>query len=242
MRTRAIAATALVSAIALAGCGAGSDDTETETTDASTAAEQEETEEVTTEETTTEEASDYDFDAVDFGDPADFAAPGSVYTLGQVAWVDYLAAGEDGTVGSLGTVGLSVIDITAGEESFFEQYSNAEEFAGMVPYFIVLQAELTYPVSEADDPDLPNFWPIAADGTDLEYLTSGFTVFSGATDECGYDLPPFDAETGVAMWCMVGLGTPEQAVTGALFNGEGPTSFVATEGNPYAGSPLTWQG
>lgn len=196
------------------------------------------TEEVAEEETEPVEIDrNLDAEAVDFGTPTQVTSPGTELALGEPAWVEHTSTYGEDEVTSV--VGLSVLEIREGDPSFFSQYSNAEDFEDYTPYFIITQYQWTEDPPADQSPDAPALFPVADDGSDLEYLTGRFSIFS-ASDECGLRLPEYDEENRVALSCLVGLGVEGSPVAGAVYNGEGYGAFFATEGNAYVSSPLSW--
>lgn len=231
--TRRLAGAALLLPLLLAGCGGASEEP---TTDADAGAEETETTEVAEE--ATEPAADVDYAAVDLGEPGEPTEPGTDLAFGEAAWVERpVDAADEESPTAL--VGVSVLDVVEGDPALFDTYSNAEEFDGYTPYLVVTQYQWTEAPVDGEDPPTVDLFPLAEDGTDLEYLTSGFSPFSGATDECGLTLPEYDAEAMQALSCFVGLST-DAPVAVVEFNGEDYGTMFADAENAYFESPITW--
>lgn len=233
--TRRLAGAALLLPLLLVGC-AGEDPTTDAGTEDTAPEGSEETSE--TVEETTEPAADVDYAAVDLGEPGDPTEPGTDLAFGEAAWVERPVDPAD-EESETTLVGVSVLDVVEGDPALFQSYSNAEEFDGYTPYLVVTQYRWTDAPVEGEDPAGVDLFPLAEDGTDLEYLTSGFSPFSGATDECGLTLPEYDAEAMQAVSCFVGL-TTDEPVAVVEFNGEDYGAMFADAENEYFESPITW--
>lgn len=250
MPTRAMrAATAIaLSAAVLTACSSdsGSDEqteapAETESTEAATEEESAVAEEESPSPAATVIETEYDVNAVDFGAPGTTTPPGTALAFGQPAWLNNTTTyyDEDSNEQTAeGGVGVSVLEVRALDAAMFEEYSNAEEFAGYTPYAIVIQFQWLYSLPDGEAPDAVDLFPLKEDGSDAEYLTGSFGF--GATNECGLLLPDYDPEANVAVTCMVGLST-DLPVTSAEYNGETYYSFVASSDNEYFSSPIIWQ-
>ena len=265
MRKSILAALAAV-ALGLSACGAdnteppqetpetveetteeSADETTDEATEEATTEEEVTEEEATEEEATPEAASDYV--PVQMGEPpAERAAPGTEYTAGEFAWVS-VELGEDEEGGESASpdpnaettttvVGITVLDIVEGDVSYFDKFSNAEEFAGNIPYFIVYQQNfITADHPAGEEPTEESLWPQFADGTDAQYLTS-FGI--ARSKDCGIELPDYDPATGILLDCFIGLGTPDKPVERVVYNGMGQWSIVYDETDIYVENPLVW--
>lgn len=124
------------------------------------------------------------------------------------------------------------------DTSIFDQYDNAEEFAGYTPYAIVFQQQWFYDVPEGFDPMTTDLFPVKEDGADAEYLTGQFG-FGAATNACGLQLPEYDEDTKTLVSCIIGLSKDLPATT-AKYNGETYTSVIVSADNTYFAQPLTW--
>ncbi|ROR95819.1 hypothetical protein EDD28_0381 [Salana multivorans] len=243
--------TAALAAVLLASCGTSGNGASEETTtpESSETAETPDAEPTETEsepepeeETSSSTAlsTNYAAEAVDFGEPGATTDPGTQLAFGQPAWVNQTENfGEEETTGG---VGVSILAIQELDASMFDDYENAEEFAGLQPYAIIYQVQWLYDAPEGYKPTSPALFPIHEDGSDAQYLVSGMftTMFSSPGDSCGLQLPPYDEATRTLVTCMVGLGSG-QPLVGAMFNGESYGAFFATDGNPYVGSPIVWR-
>jgi len=179
----------------------------------------------------------YDVQPVDFGAAGDVTGPGATLPFGTPAWLNQTETFGDQEVS--GGVGVAVLEIRELDKSIYKQFSNAEEFEQYTPYAVITQHQWLYDTPEGYDPTTVDLFPIAADGTDTQYLTSGFS-FNSPGDNCGLLLPEYDEATRTAISCFVALadGTP---VTAAEYNGESYSSFIASSDNPYFPAPITWQ-
>lgn len=244
-RPTTLAALSLAAVLTLSACSGGDDESTSPsfsaadaTTDGGEATtEDEATEDVVEEEPTpTELAVDYDVAAVDFGAPGAVTGPGTPLTKGQPAWLNQTATyGEQELTGP---TAVSVLDVRALEPSIFDQYSNAEDFAGYTPYAITFQQQWFYDVPAEYDPTTLDLFPIKEDGSDAEYLTGQFG-FGAATNSCGLQLPEYDEETKTLVSCIIGL-SKDLPVTSATYNGETYTSIIASADNAYFNQPLSW--
>ena len=179
----------------------------------------------------------YDYEPVDFGAPGEVTEPGTSLAFGEPAWLEHTFTGDSGDY--TGVQGVSVLDITEGDASMFEEYANAEEFEGYTPYLIVTQHQFADDVPEA--PATVDLFPMLADGSDAEWLTSGPITLAGPGDECGLNLPDYDEENHLLLQCFVGLGSNDQVVASAQYFAESYTAMVATEGNEYLEAPVSWE-
>lgn len=181
---------------------------------------------------------DYEVEAVDFGAPGAVTAPGTALALGQPAWLNQTETyGEDEVSGG---VGVAVLQVSELDAALFDQFSNAEEFAGYTPYAVITQHQWLYDSPEGYDPATVDLFPLDATGADTEYLTSGFSLNSPG-DSCGLLLPEYDEENRVLVSCFVALAKDGAVVTSAEYNGESYQSFIASSDNPYFPSPVTWK-
>lgn len=216
-----------------------------ETTDAAEPTESET--EAAPEETATPEPSptptllevDYDVTAIDFGAPGAVTPPGSALTKGQAVWLNQTATYGDQEI--TGPVGLSVLEVRQLEPSLFDQFNNAEEFAGYTPYAVITQHQWLYDIPADHEPVTVDLFPLKEDGSDAEYLTGGMftTMFSSPGDLCGLQLPPYDAETKTLVSCWVAL-SPDLPVTQVKYNGETYGTMFADADNQYFNAPVVW--
>lgn len=245
-RPTTLAALSVAAVLTLSACSGGDDEETTAslsasdtTTDADESTDSEATEDVVEEEPSedpTELSVDYDVPAVEFGDPGAVTGPGTPLTKGDPAWLNQTVTyGEEEVTGP---TAVSVLDVRALEPSIFDQYSNAEEFAGYTPYAITFQQQWFYDVPAEYDPTTVDLFPIKEDGSDAEYLTGQFG-FGAASNACGLQLPEYDEETKTLVSCIIGL-SKDLPVTTAQYNGETYTSIIASQDNAYFSQPLSW--
>jgi len=180
----------------------------------------------------------YDYEPIDLGAPGDVTEPGTTLAFGEPAWLEHTFS--TGTEDYTGVQGVTVLDVAAGDASMFEEYANAEEFDGYTPYLVVTQHQFAEDLPADVDPDTVDLFPMLADGTDAEWLTSGYVTLAGPGDECGLDLPDYDEETRTLLQCFVALSSTDEAVTAAEYLAEDYTAMMATEGNEYLEAPVTW--
>lgn len=236
MRTLPLAASgAIVLSVLLAGCSGGDDDAPTDVRTGSSA------------DASAAEGSErgdgalpvaHEVEAVDFGTPAAVTPPGTALTVGQPAWLNQTVTfGEEEVTGG---VGVSVLAVRKLDPAIFDQFSNADEFAAYTPYAVVTQQQWLYDVPAGSSPQTVDLFPIAEDGTDAQYLTSGFSLNSPG-DSCGLLLPEYDEEQQILISCFVALAEEGVRVTSAEYNGETYQSFMASADNPYFPAPVTWQ-
>ncbi|WP_263119622.1 hypothetical protein [Cellulomonas sp. RIT-PI-Y] len=226
----------LALALVLTGCSAtSSGNKKDDPRDQSTTASQDSTAEEDPEDTTLD--TDYDVQAVDFGAPGAVTGPGTTLPFGTPAWLNQTETFGEQEVS--GGVGVAVLEIRELDKSIYNQFSNAEEFEAYTPYAVITQHQWLYDTPEGYDPTTVDLFPIAADGTDTQYLTSGFS-FNSPGDNCGLLLPEYDEETRTSVSCFVALAEA-QPVTAAEYNGESYSSFIASSDNPYFPAPITWQ-
>lgn len=233
LQSLAVPAAALALALALSGCsGSSGGSGETKERKGSGAA-------APTQATETGPLEvDYEVEAVDFGAPGAVTGPGTALALGQPAWLNQTETyGEEEVSGGVGVAVLQVSELDAG---LFDQFSNAEEFAGYTPYAVITQHQWLYDTPEGYDPSTVDLFPLDASGADTEYLTSGFSLNSPG-DSCGLLLPEYDEEARVLVSCFVALAKDGAVVTSAEYNGESYQSFIASSDNPYFPSPVVWK-
>lgn len=235
MRTLPLALTgAIALSLALAGCSGGDDDAAP--TDRSTGASAAPSE--GTERGDGALPVEYEVEPVDFGAPAAVTPPGTALAVGQPAWLNQTVTfGEEEVTGG---VGVSVLAVRKLDPALFEQFSNADEFAQFTPYAVVTQQQWLYDVPADYSPETVDLFPIAEDGSDAQYLTSGFSLNSPG-DSCGLLLPEYDEEKQVLVSCFVALSERDLRVTSAEYNGETYQSFMASTDNAYFPAPVTWQ-
>lgn len=89
----------------------------------------------------------YDYEPVDFGAPGEVTEPGASLAFGEPAWLEHTFTGDGGDY--TGVQGVSVLDITEGDASMFDEYANTEEFEGYTPYLIVTQYQFADDVPES---------------------------------------------------------------------------------------------
>ena len=194
----------------------------------------------TTAEPTAEPTPELDYEPIDMGTaPADMTAPGTALALGGVAWVafEYTPADVEETEATASpeapvspdaspeasptaepltsVAGISVLDVVEGDETYWERFSNPEDFVGRVPYFVVYQQNLD-PAAFPDNPARLDLWPQYGDGEDAEFVA----VF-GVTrsTDCGFELPDYDPATGVHVSCFIGIGEVERPIAQVAYNG-----------------------
>ncbi|WP_022916443.1 hypothetical protein [Ruania albidiflava] len=181
----------------------------------------------------------YDYEPVDLGAPGEVTAPGTTLAFGETAWLEHTFSTDSGDY--TGLQGVTVRDIAAADASLFEEYSNAEEFAEYTPYLVVTQHQFAEDLPAEVDPDTVDLFPMLADGTDAEWLTSGYVTLAGPGDECGLSLPDYDEETRTLLQCFVALSSTDAEVTSAQYLAEDYTAMVGTDGNEYLQAPVTWE-
>jgi hypothetical protein len=181
---------------------------------------------------------EYEVSPVDFGPAGAVTPPGTALAVGQPAWLNQTVTfGEDEVTGG---VGVSVLAVRKLDPAIFEQFSNADEFAQYTPYAVVTQQQWLYDVPADYSPETVDLFPIAEDGSDAEYLTSGFSLNSPG-DSCGLLLPEYDEENQILISCFVALSERDLRVTSAEYNGESYQSFLASSDNAYFPAPVTWK-
>lgn len=238
----------LASLLALSACSSEGDTTTTPTQDETPVATEdapEETEEpaeteepVETEEPTEEPAGNFDASAVDFGDFTEITAPGTPLTKGEPAWLtDSVVFGGDEEETEF-TVGVSVLEVRELDVSLFDQFSNADEFANYTPYAIIVQHTWVEDAPGDNNQQTIDLFPVKEDGSEAEYLTSGFS-FSSPGDSCELELPDYDPATRTLVSCFVGL-TEDLPIVTAEYNGEGYYSVIVSSDNEYWDAPLSW--
>lgn len=175
----------------------------------------------------------YDAEAIDMGQAAAATAPGTALGIGQPAWLPLDKTPET-------IVGTSVLKFVPGDESYFSRYSNASEFAGTTPTFVVVQ--FTYPdAATAEAGTFPALYPKLADGTDGQWMPGGGFDISGAPglNQCPLVLPINDATSNTRIGCIVALGEG-QAVTGMEYLGEAYGTYIANDALGYFSAPVTF--
>lgn len=162
----------------------------------------------------------------------DVTAPGSALALGAPAWLPAATLG-----GEAREVGFSVLGVTVGEDSFWNDFENAEEFAGDTPYFVFVQVHDSSPVGEGAFSPADMLWPIHADGT------SGFRIQNQTIGIAVIECPDFTISgsygPGDTVECFVAVGDG-QPIAGASYAGRFANNRTAPGGEPYAAAPVTW--
>lgn len=177
------------------------------------------------------------YSAVDLGaPPANVTPPGTALAFGQGAWIGITSTDDTGK-SFTEPVGIAVLDIVPGDATFWDEFQNAETFAGQLPYFVVIQQTFPNRAGTPEPPVSEDVWPKLANGSNAEFLT----LFGAPTsDSCAVDLPDYDPATATNVFCIVGIGTADNPVTSAYYNGLGQFTVTYNEDDIYADNPLVW--
>lgn len=197
-------------------------------------------------------APSYDIEAIDLGEPGEVTAPGTTLALDEPAWIEADVYRGDSGEPTTELVGFTVRDIIEREPSVWDQFSNAEDFAGDVPWAIIVQQTFTGEPFEAEswvegaDVETESVWPLLANGDSGELLYIQFRDDEEIQEACGLSIPSYDKETNTAMRCLLAAAPEGQEVVGAMYDSESagglsiPT-LPGEEGNPYLEQPLIWK-
>ena len=198
-------------------------------------------------------APSYDIEAIDLGEQGEITAPGTTLAMDEPAWIEAeVYRGESGDEPTTEVVGLTVRDIIEREPSVWEQFSNAEEFEGDVPWAIIIQQTFTGEPFEAEswvegaDVDTESVWPMLDNGESADLLYIQFQDDEAIQEACGISIPSYDQETNTAMRCLLAAAPEGQDVVGALYDSEsaGGLSVPTLPGedvNLYLEQPLVWE-
>lgn len=227
------------------------EDAATETTTEATAEPTEDAaEETTTEETTTEEATEVTEEPT--GDAAEettegpvegsaagaaeLSPPGTELAVGEPGTIHVQALEEGDEFYGYAVLETTVTEIEQGDPAVFEQFENAEEFEGLVPYYI--RAE--HVIQSIEGEPNANMTPVLA-GVYENGTPAGVAIsFGGFGDVCSSELYPELAEGEVATTCTVALAEEGgREVAGAEWSGDDYADGYGDE-NAYSDEPVTW--
>ncbi len=199
---------------------------------------------------------DHRFDAVDLGETGEIAEPGTELSFHEPAWIDAEIERGDETVTE--TIGLTVRAVIERDASVWDEFDNADEFAGEIPWAIIVEQKYTGEPYDTglfgqgwfgtgEYPTAKSVWPLLADDqtADLLYMQFGSNTEIGKA--CGVTLPTYDAETNTVMRCLLAAVPEGQELTGALYDGTTASASsqfeqVDPEANPYFENPVIWRG
>jgi hypothetical protein len=194
-------------------------------------------------------AEKYDYPAKDLGKVGERTAAGTKLSFGEPAWLDGKA--DLWTEKIDGLVGATPLEVYALDKTYWEKFSNYEDFKNKTPY--VLVAQFSYagaPQGDEVPADLPKLLLAYPDGKPTEYLAGNFGMGGVSFDQesCdGAKVPEWEGKDG-----------DQQYVACALFSvadGKKPTQVLYTsqeggmsEGLPYsnetsamyAKKPVVW--
>lgn len=230
--------------ISLTACSSESE-TEEPTTESTPSAEAQETTEEPAEETTeaaetTEEPADdtEESSAPAAGETSDgeVSPPGTAVAVGESA-VTHVQSGQEGDeFYGFALLNTTVTSIEAGDPSYFEQFDNAEELEGLVPYFIIAEHEIIEFEGEPNDNMTPRLTGMLENSQDATTLVG----FSGVGEECQVDLYPERTPGNVATVCTVVAGDEGgPGVTSVEWRGDDEIDGMSSDG-PYYQDPVTW--
>ena len=178
---------------------------------------------------TVPEGSETVVDAIEFPEP-EASAAGQTLAFGEPAWIPIDFEGTPTFVGA------AVLDIVEGDPSFFEMFSNADEFEGFVPYYVFVQRAWT---DEEHRGDL-TLWPVFADLTDANYIETT-TYGLGTLTACGdFPVPEFENPNVEIIDCFVAASNTGEPVAGVRYDSTSKWSVFAPSGNPYYDAPIFW--
>lgn len=169
--------------------------------------------------------------------PGALTAPGTTLAVGDSAVVHArtsLAEGE--TYWGYAEFSLTVTSIEQADPVVFEQFSNAEEFAGKLPW--VVKYDVTYTVTEGTPNGglYPALEGVLADGSG----SGGVVSLSGFDDICRAEYADSFAVGETAHLCTIKLtGVGGAPLAGVRWNGDDYADGSGTE-NPYSADPVTW--
>ncbi|MCK0111020.1 hypothetical protein MWU75_02545 [Ornithinimicrobium sp. F0845] len=165
------------------------------------------------------------------------AAPGTELAFGEPAVLHTQQREEGEEFYAFGYVESRVTEIVKGDASFFDQFQDADDYAGLTPYFIMSEHEVLFAEGDEGVTNLePGFDGILDDGTPAQ----GLIVISTGIAECPNEYFDDFVTGATATTCNVSLAPEGQEVTGAVWTGVREIDGGFGE-NSYLEEPVTWQ-
>lgn len=164
-------------------------------------------------------------------------APGTELAFGEPAVLHAQEREEGDEYYAFGYIESSVTEIVQGDASFFEQFDDVEEYAGMTPYFIMSEHEVLYAEGDEGATNIePGFEGVLDDGSPAQ----GLIVISTGIAECPNEFFEDFVVGATATTCNVALAEEGQEVTGAAWTGVREIDGGYDE-NDYLEAPILWQ-
>ena len=128
-----------------------------------------------------------------------------------------------------------MLDIVAGDESYWQKFDNPEDFEDFAPYYVIVQRASTS--LEVDD-DLA-LWPVYADHSDAFIVETEGTGSPETADCPDLALPQTDDPLH-RVQCFVAAGEGDEPVAGIRYDSTDKFTFAAPIDNPYYDAPIHW--
>lgn len=176
--------------------------------------------------------------------PDALTEPGTALEFGETARVPGTAATEDGGAPTDLEVGVTVLAIEEHDESFYDQLSNPEEFAGFTPYAVTVQVDLLpEDIGSYYGVDAAEIFGVLDNGEYANYLSvSGY----GSVDDLCPGISTQDSDDFDTN-CEILLVPAGATLTSVAWDGEESNGIVNVPSfgddaspSPYVASPITW--
>ena len=168
--------------------------------------------------------------------PGDIVAPGTTLALGEPAVLHVQSGQEGDDYYGYFVVETTVTEIVEGDPAIFDQFSNAADFEGYIPYYIILEHEILSATGEPNANMIPTVRGRLADGTEAGDVIS---FGGGLRDVCPNEYYDEKVVGAVATTCKIALGEAGAPVTGASWHGDDYADGGYDE-NPYYDNPVIW--
>ncbi len=171
----------------------------------------------------------------EMGAPPDTAtAPGTQLAWGEVART---FVSQDDQSSQFSTAVTRVIE---GDESFWQGSDDPEQFAGLTPFFVIIQHEV---VVEGEEKAFegPELHALLEDGSIADSLTTEGDVGTVGEPACPMEMEQ-PTESTRHLVCLVAAAPDGGRVAGAAWNNQNRFFEDVEPGdNPYAEQPVTWR-
>jgi predicted small lipoprotein YifL len=158
--------------------------------------------------------------------------PGDHIAKGDAAWVPY----DPQNPGNFN--GVALIDVVAGDETYWDDFANGDEYTEFTPYFVVYQTQAIRDALVSYGPEL---LPVLSDGTEARIVEAEGGI-SGFNTSCAIDVPYLE-DIDKTLWCIVAID-PEntQKVVGISFHNSAADGYSEPnpETNPWVENPAIW--
>jgi len=131
---------------------------------------------------------------------------------------------------------VTVLDIQKGDSTFFEAFSNPEDFEGFTPYFVFVQRAFTDEINRG----ALTLWPVYADLTDAYYIETDMYGMGMLTDCGDFPVPEFENPSLEQIDCFVAASDSDEPIAGVRYDSTHDMTFMAPTGDPYFDAPIHW--